>query len=82
MEQTANAMTIGMPSNEGMWRQPPLGEVGEGGGDLQGHFHWNQLNWPGGGQIQSEGRDVSCHSPRTNLTWRNLKEFLISRVTG
>ena len=34
MEQTANAMTIGMPSNEGMWRQPPLGEVGEGGGGI------------------------------------------------
>ena len=27
-EQTANAGTIDMPNNEGMRRQPPLGEVG------------------------------------------------------
>ena len=28
MGQTANARTIGIPSNEGMRRQPPLGELG------------------------------------------------------
>ena len=28
-KQTANVRTIGIPNNEGMRRQPPLGEVGE-----------------------------------------------------
>lgn len=64
-EKTSTARTIGTQNNKGMWRDPPLGEVGS-------HFHWTPLNCPRGRQKPSNStQGLKCKMPtdhRPNTT--------------
>ena len=82
-EETATARTIGMPNNEGMRDQPPLGEVG-------GAKRWSHFNWTGRWTGQEAGKNraflTNCSNASSNQragpTRKNLKELLISCVKG
>ena len=74
LEETATARTIciGMPSNEGMRPQSPLGVVQ--GAKLE--ITSTELRWTGEDRlILTKDRNASCHQ-RARPTRRNLKIFL------
>lgn len=66
-EKTSTARTIGTQNNKGMWRDPPLGEVGS-------HFHWTPLNCPRGRQKPSNStQGLKCKMPTVHRP--NTTEF-------
>ena len=78
-EETATARTMGIPNNEGVRHQPPLGEVG--GGKLWSHFNWTPLNWTRSGQKPSDSNQgqqcIMVPAGRPNSTeFKRVTHFL------